>query len=1363
MKNIRLFKDRKGVTSIIGVTFFLVILLTSFFMLIMIQYSQSQYQYLTQDMKNLDREREDEKLSFYRVGFDDYIPSAFSSAQGVGLVAGDLKSLWKDDNNFLTFSSAAGGGFTSGEYEPADGGELGDTTTIAGGYSNLTDRDASYWQMSSSASAGNTTLTYNPSGYNLLGGTTLVSGSISDLQADDGTYMTFRSVNTATNIEDYVDNNTSDVDSSANKGSHSNFANQQTGPDSQYDILTEGNTGSLAMEWGTVSVSDTFTTVNLVNTYESPVIVCAPEYSSGVPRTVRLRNVDSSSFDVRGQNPSGTTCPTTTAHYIVMEEGVWSLPDGTKVEASKYDTSTVGENNNWLYDQRTYNQTYSGAIIVLHQVMSYNDATWITTYCSKWSSRTDPPSSADSGFRIALNGAEAVDSHGAETIGYIVIEQNQGTIGGVKYDAKSTTNSVQGFDDSPPYNTIFSQSFSSAPDIVVSTLLEMDGSNGGWCIDYTITQINCGLAVDEDQEYDSERSHISETCGFWAFETSGSIDLRNYEADLEVQWTSVNHDEVGEYLCIYTGSLAAENLRVDYWTGSSWTNLFTNLTQNTWNNISVPLTSTTFTIRFNGGTETGDITQDSWQIDAVLLHIWADQYTVEVEFIGSSNTADWRQLVWKADSAWTLGSVDVTLQLYNYTLGGYPTNGNGYISYTSSSTPNTDEEGSKTVSTNSTNFRDGSGNWKMKVTGTKYTTTQFDWKGDLVELEVTQPSGDTTDWYADFYAPVQGLYNLTIEFWGNYTQDNVTQTIYAYNYHTAQYDSINSTTYTTAYSGQWHNTTLTTDASYYTSNGKIRVRTAGECTIDSFDVYADYLHLNETHYTEGAINWYAKIPVNQTASEIDRFDVAYGGHFSSEADITLYIYNVTADGWDELTTATASTTDTIFGPLPVNGSDAQHYINPSQEVWISVNSTSSQPYYCYADHLYVKVYPTDFTPSWWDAKYHYRKQITISNNAASTLEEGYSVELIVNTSSLVSASKMVSNGSDLRIVWWNSTASNWVELDRHIIDVNIDSTQIWFKTQSEISSSEEDSNYFIYYGNPYAQNPPANGSNVYLWFDDFETDTRSQYSIGKHATNWHGANAYTNFQYDSENERVTYDTGDDHTGGIMPDISEDDVYAEMKMGVTDYYPSHTTQGILIRWQSNDVFYGVKACGGGYTPRMGIVENSRTTDLASNDTAYHPMDGSTFRWGVATWGSNIKMWYGDTTYTYQVWASTTDPSISTAGKIDFLAAQSIGWMDDLLIRKYIDPEPSTSLGGEETTWIGYILLKITNEGNTIVHLENLMVIDDANHNVTSLEAIYISPKETWSYQTRYSWVSDATYTVKAVSDRGNLWSYTTTIR
>ena len=44
---------------------------------------------------------------------------------------------------------------------------------------------------------------------------------------------------------DYVDNNSSDVDVSPNKGTQSNFTAQQYGPDGIYDTLTEGASGTV--------------------------------------------------------------------------------------------------------------------------------------------------------------------------------------------------------------------------------------------------------------------------------------------------------------------------------------------------------------------------------------------------------------------------------------------------------------------------------------------------------------------------------------------------------------------------------------------------------------------------------------------------------------------------------------------------------------------------------------------------------------------------------------------------------------------------------------------------------------------------------------------------------------------------------------------------------------------------------------------------------------------------------------------------------------------------------------------------------------------------------------------------------------
>jgi len=109
-----------------------------------------------------------------------------------------------------------------------------------------------------------------------------------------------------------------------------------------------------------------------------------------------------------------------------------------------------------------------------------------------------------------------------------------------------------------------------------------------------------------------------------------TVGSTNYELDLEVGWTTADYDEVNEYLCIYPvtgGGWPSEDIKVDIWSGT-WTNVISDLTPDQWNNVSISsyLTGSAVEIRFLGGSETGDTTQNTWEIDAVLLHTWTVSY-----------------------------------------------------------------------------------------------------------------------------------------------------------------------------------------------------------------------------------------------------------------------------------------------------------------------------------------------------------------------------------------------------------------------------------------------------------------------------------------------------------------------------------------------------------------------------------------------------------------------------------------------------------------------------------------------------------------------------------------------------------------
>jgi hypothetical protein len=251
---------------------------------------------------------------------------------------------------------------------------------------------------------------------------------------------------------------------------------------------------------------------------------------------------------------------------------------------------------------------------------------------------------------------------------------------------------------------------------------------------------------------DSSNNYVSPTAPTDA--TSGIIQYRiyantssanTYRLDFETQWTGVNTNMQRSDLAIYmTSKSGSENMAVDVWNSGAWQNLFSSLSVG-WNNASVSsyINSSTFTIRFRDGSPF-DLTQDSWSIDSALIQQTStiDQYTANVEFIGISNTKAWKSLIWNLESSLDASGVNVTIQLYNYTLGSYMESGNVCASF--SSIANISNQQSGTLTENSNNLRSVDGTWKVKITAVKDTSVPFNVYVDLVEINPTfQSSGDT--------------------------------------------------------------------------------------------------------------------------------------------------------------------------------------------------------------------------------------------------------------------------------------------------------------------------------------------------------------------------------------------------------------------------------------------------------------------------------------------------------------------------------------------------------------------------------------------------------------------------------------------
>lgn len=255
---------------------------------------------------------------------------------------------------------------------------------------------------------------------------------------------------------------------------------------------------------------------------------------------------------------------------------------------------------------------------------------------------------------------------------------------------------------------------------------------------------------------------------------------------------------------------------------------------------------------------------DQTRVDNIFL---PSQFTSEVEFTGSSNTGNWSQLVWSIDSSWTIGSVTVTIQVYNYTgLGQYPTSGNGYDSYTSSSTAYVDETRTQTITINPTHFRNGSGYWKIKVKGVKTTTAQFDFKADWIEFGsiYSQYTVSTQFLFSGMTTNTPTQLNFTVV--SQYNTTGVNVEIQVWNYSSNKYVTTGEG-YTTYMSSEVNETKLlsiNTNPQFFTSGGGAKINVTG--TLETSAIYQQEINQVKLLYKYGSSTYDYVLKINNTVT-----------------------------------------------------------------------------------------------------------------------------------------------------------------------------------------------------------------------------------------------------------------------------------------------------------------------------------------------------------------------------------------------------------------------------------------------------------------------------------------------------------------
>jgi len=766
---------------------------------------------------------------------------------------------------------------------------------------SVTSVDANYFIVRSEGTDASVN-PYNPSGYTLLGSTSQVSGSISNLTSNDGTHMVFSSYFSGLDMKDYVDNATSDVDSIADKGTHSNFTAQQYGPDSINDTLTEENNPANDTIWLYINADDETRTdwtrvgtnpcldaidypTNFVNASGNNLQVGDFNFTDSGKSTEPINSVEvqlytqqssaSRNLEVFVWDGSSWTSLGTQATPTSWGWMNWTattvLDTWTKIDDAKMYITSRSPVGTYEVDCARLKVDYTNPNYELDLEVQWTNADfdetneWLAIYVDKWNNTYSLD--ATGGYMIIGDGTPDWGSV-TGTISFWVQWDTVANRSWGQHENMETrfSGSNLTLDWGATGSLTSNTSFTTGKWYFIAIVWDentddlylyagdqdnpptLDAQNNAWLStvsDEGVTQNNFMASksgVDptdghgDDLRYWNTDRTLTDIQSDYDTELTGSeTNLRSY-FKLNNNFDDIGPDNnngsgSGSYSFssdVPFGAPPTENIRVDVWNGTAWQNRFTNLT-NGWNNASVSsyLNSSTFTIRFTGGNETGDTTQDAWNIDAVLLHVWTDQYTAEVEFAGSSNTYNGKQLNWTFDSAWTTGSVSVTIQLYNYTLGDYPTSGNGFISYTSSATANTDETKNQTITTNDQHFHDAAGDWKIKVKAVKTTTIQFNFKADWIMFEPTHWSEYTVS--AEFFfsnATTNTPTQLNFTVVSQYILASVNVTIQVWNYSASAYATSGEAyfKYTSSGTNETKLLNLNTNPQYYISNGNAKMK-----------------------------------------------------------------------------------------------------------------------------------------------------------------------------------------------------------------------------------------------------------------------------------------------------------------------------------------------------------------------------------------------------------------------------------------------------------------------------------------------------------------------------------------------------------
>ena len=246
-----------------------------------------------------------------------------------------------------------------------------------------------------------------------------------------------------------------------------------------------------------VQADHNWTKFTLSKPFISPVIVAGPpSYTDTAPATIRIRNITNTSFEARIQEWDYLDGKHAFEKFslIVMEKGVYTLLNGSKLEAGTFTGTTS-------FRMIALQQNYAVTPVILTQVATYNEADAVVGRM-----RNSTPNSFEFRMQEQLKNR---NSHTPETVGYIAWEPGKGEFAGLIYEIGFTAKVVtQNW-----FTLSFKTTFPTGP-LFIAGMQTYTSSDTATVRTQNLNQKSTQIKIEEETSKDLKINHSAEVVGY---------------------------------------------------------------------------------------------------------------------------------------------------------------------------------------------------------------------------------------------------------------------------------------------------------------------------------------------------------------------------------------------------------------------------------------------------------------------------------------------------------------------------------------------------------------------------------------------------------------------------------------------------------------------------------------------------------------------------------------------------------------------------------------------------------------------------------------------------------------------------------